>query len=178
MEPQASSPTAAPAASPLSVPNPERPRKPAQPDLRTGTDEAKAARQQAYAAAMAKYSLAKAEYDDLLYPAYRAAQKKAARPADDGAQAVQRRRDNPAAAANHVCVCRAATGLRPLLTTTLTTELPMDRCCVGPIQEDRLSAGQAVVNVPLSGWGVYPALSWDGEAGGRAGGDPPSPKGG
>ena len=77
-----------------------------------------------------------------------------------------------------VCVCRAATGLRPLLTTTLTTELPKDRCCVGPIQEDRLSAGQAVVNVPLSGWGVYPALSWDGEAGGRAGGDPPSPKGG
>ena len=33
--------------------------------------------------------------------------------------------------------------------------------------------------MPLSGWGVYPALSWDGEAGGRAacvraGSDPPS----
>ena len=101
MESQASAPTAAPAASPLSVPKPDHPRKPAKPDLRTGSDEAKAARQQEYDAAMAKYSLAKAEYDDVLYPAYRAAQKKAARPADDGAQAVQRRRNNPVAAANH-----------------------------------------------------------------------------
>ena len=68
MEPQASAPTAAPAASPLSVPKPDHPRKPAKPDLRTGSDEAKAARQQEYDAAMAKYSLAKAEYDDVLYP--------------------------------------------------------------------------------------------------------------
>ena len=80
---------------------PERPRAPTKPDLRTGSDAAKAARQNAYDAALVKHAQALAHYDNVLYPAYRAGKKKAARPSDDGAQAVKRRMQNPEAAANH-----------------------------------------------------------------------------
>eukprot|EP00326_Haptolina_ericina_P011141 CAMPEP_0181226796 /NCGR_PEP_ID=MMETSP1096-20121128/32445_1 /TAXON_ID=156174 ORGANISM="Chrysochromulina ericina, Strain CCMP281" /NCGR_SAMPLE_ID=MMETSP1096 /ASSEMBLY_ACC=CAM_ASM_000453 /LENGTH=394 /DNA_ID=CAMNT_0023320157 /DNA_START=280 /DNA_END=1461 /DNA_ORIENTATION=+ len=58
--------------------------------------------QAAFDAAYRKYSADLRHYDDVLYPEYRSAKKRAARPADDGSRAIQRRRDNPTAAANHV----------------------------------------------------------------------------
>ena len=57
--------------------------------------------QMAFDAAMARYKADKEHYDDVLYPAYRAAKKRAARPANDGEQAVQRRRSNPVLVSNH-----------------------------------------------------------------------------
>eukprot|EP00966_Prymnesium_polylepis_P254890 5889129-Prymnesium_polylepis.1 len=57
--------------------------------------------QQAFDAAMAQYIADKLHYDTVLYPQYRAEKKRLARPQDDGARAVQRRRDNPDAAGNH-----------------------------------------------------------------------------
>ena len=98
MVPQAASLT--PAAGAL-LRKPDLPRKPPKPDQRTGSQVAKAARQQNYDMLLCEYELAKREYDDVLYPEYRAAKKKAVRPGDDGARAVQRRKANTKAAANH-----------------------------------------------------------------------------
>jgi hypothetical protein len=57
--------------------------------------------QQAFDAAMAQYTVDKLHYDTVPYPQYRAEKMRLARPQDDGARAVQRRRDNPDAAGNH-----------------------------------------------------------------------------
>ena len=89
-----------------SLQKPDLPRKPPFPVIPAGIDctgpyDEFSQIMRRYQAALRKYDLAKAEYDNVLYPAYRAAKKKAARPADDGARAVKRRQQNPQAAANH-----------------------------------------------------------------------------
>ena len=80
------------AAAAAALSKPERPRAPRPPDLRKVTDPAKReAKLAAHELAIADHKRKLQEYEDVLYPAYRAASKKAARPVDDGAKAVQRR---------------------------------------------------------------------------------------
>ena len=67
--------------------------------------------QAAFDAARRKHAADRQHYDQVLYPAYRAAKKRAVRPAHDGAQATQRRKDNPVAAANHLARQREASDL-------------------------------------------------------------------
>ena len=87
---------------------PERPRAPRVPDLRKVTDPAKReAKLAAHELAVADHKRKLQEYEDVLYPAYRAASKKAARPVDDGAKAVQRRQESASAAAAHAARERA-----------------------------------------------------------------------
>ena len=90
------------AAAAAALEKPERPRAPRPPDLRKVTDPAKReAKLAAHELAVADHKRKLQEYDDVLYPAYRAASKKASRPTDDGAKAVQRRKQNPVAVSNH-----------------------------------------------------------------------------
>ena len=93
---------AAAAGSSSSVLNkPDRPDPPKQPDLRYVKDPIKRkAMWDAYLAECEAHKPVQEAYE-AEYAVYRAAKKKTARPSDDGARAVQRRRANPAAADNH-----------------------------------------------------------------------------
>ena len=93
------------AAAAAALSKPERPRAPRPPDLRKVTDPAKReAKLAAHELAIADHKRKLQEYEDVLYPAYRAASKKAARPVDDGAKAVQRRQESASAAAAHAAL--------------------------------------------------------------------------
>ena len=81
---------------------PTRPTKPPAPDLRKVSDATtKAKREVEYVVKLLVHTLELREYNEVLYPAYRQAQKRAARPDDDGARAVQRRQLNPQSVAKH-----------------------------------------------------------------------------
>lgn len=133
---------------------PTLPKKPTKPDQRKGTDVAKAARMDAYRTALQQYEQQKQHYDEVLFPAYRAAQKaqhedgrkrqRQQTPKQRGAPRVLTDEEREAAAERHKLAKRQHSRIRTIVHHRIRKELQ----CAADVRREELRAARRIAAAP------------------------------